>query len=443
MSQPNAQELNLEQLVALARHAAEVPVDPDLDRLGRVRLIERTTRRRSLAVQWGSWFTPLPKFTWALAAVCAMAAVLYGLSSRPVSFVVRDATAPSAYVRAPEDRPTDVDFSDGSRIHAEVGARFRLLERSNQGARILVERGRSTVSIVHRKGANWSFLAGPFEVKVIGTRFWLDWDPSSERFDLGLEEGAVEVVGPLSPSRVTVRAGQQLRASMPQRSLTVFDPLHSTADVASPAAESLPAESLPAATVDGSRKASAAPKAGPVVSAPAQGIEAESTKPAESPENPATSLSWSKMLAKGQFEAIVRLAESPSHPNCIETCAATDLRVLAEAARYVGRTDLAESSLMALRRRFFGNSEAKKAAFLLARLYEARADRGRAEIWYQTYQSESPTSELAADALAGQMRVVRRARGTKAAEPLAQEYLRRYPGGVHAAAAQQILQDQQ
>lgn len=427
MSQSSANDAGLQRLLALAKREAEAPIDPIQHRLGRARLIERAVRRQQGELRDAEWRTRWVKPIWVLAAAAMVIGLFWGLRSRPVTFVVRDAPAAPSYVRATEEHPVDVEFSDGTRIHADVGARFRIEERTRNGARIAIESGRSTANVVHANGTDWRFVAGPFEVLVTGTRFWIDWEPMSEQLDLRLEEGSVDVTGPLSPSRVTVRAGQHLHASVIQRSLTVFDgaPLP---PMASPSASMQSGVNIAEPNID--------PEVGAGDSAAALPL-ASAMVPASPP-----TLSWSKLLRQGKFEAIVRLAESPSRPSCTVTCSATDLLVLAEAARYVGRSDLAESTLLALRKRFPDHPESQKAAFLLARLYESRADRGRAEGWYRTYLAESPAGALAADALAGQMRVVRRARGAKAAEPLAREYLGRYPDGVHAAAAQQILREE-
>lgn len=425
MSQTPAKDAELQRLVALAMRAAIYPMDPGAFNRGRAKLIERSMGLSMPRFAISRTATMLPRLMWAMAAVAVAIGLVWGLRARPVTFVVHELPAAASYVRALDDHPVDVEFTDGTRVSAEAGARFRILDRSSHGAKILIERGRSTARVVHKRGADWRFVAGPFEVQVTGTRFWIDWDPAAEELNLSLEDGSVEVTGPLSPARVSMRAGQRLQASLAQRSLTVFDSATPPTPVASAIGMAQKQEPTVAKSYIDSAPSSSA-------------VVASTNAGAAPPQSPA----WSKLLAKGQFESIVQLAESPSRPNCAETCNASDLRILAEAARYAGRADLAETTLLALRKRFASHSESAKAAFLLARLYESRADRARAEVFYRTYLEESPSSELAADALAGQMRVVRRSRGAKAAEPLARQYLRRYPEGVHAAAAQQILREE-
>jgi hypothetical protein len=94
---------------------------------------------------------------------------------------------------------------------------------------------------------------------------------------------------------------------------------------------------------------------------------------------------------------------------------------------------------LSLRRRFGGTRDGRSAAFLLGRLDEARGASAEAGRWYDTYLRELPAGDLAAEALAGKMRITFASAGRAAAEPLATEYLARYPNGVHAQTARGIL----
>jgi hypothetical protein len=81
---------------------------------------------------------------------------------------------------------------------------------------------------------------------------------------------------------------------------------------------------------------------------------------------------------------------------------------------------------------------AAAAAFMLGRTHETRNQPTTAQRWYETYLAESPDGEFAAEALAGKMRAVTTTRGPASAKPLAIEYLRRYPQGVHVKTARKI-----
>jgi hypothetical protein len=410
------QERAVVHLAELARLAAHQPLDTEADRIESARLVARLRREaRPSSTSWA------PRLALAAALVIGVGVLGFRLWPRPLDYQVRGVQSSGPYVSASEARPALVEFSDGSRVEAEPGARFRVEERKSNGARVLLERGRAHVSIVHRDGADWSFAAGPFDVKVTGTRFELAWDPARESIDLTLREGSVEVRGPLADAPIAVRAGQKFHADMASRSMTVVD---GDAKSAAPA----PPPSAPApATAD------LAPAEPTVTEKP----PSQGTAPA--PATAAARESWTKLVAGGEFETVIRLATDRGTSSCVRTCGASDLRALADAARYSGRTDLALEALLGLRDRFRGSGEERSASFLLGRVEESRGAMARAQTWYDTYLRERPGGELAAEALAGRMRSVSATSGRKAASPLARDYLSRYPNGVHAEAARAML----
>ena len=149
--------------------------------------------------------------------------------------------------------------------------------------------------------------------------------------------------------------------------------------------------------------------------------------------------SWQSLVSHGRFKSVVEAAESRGVESCLSSCSLGDVRALADAARYTGRSELAERSLLAIRQRASAGSQRSAAAFLLGRSSESRGQVSSASTWYDTYLSESPSGEFAADALAGKMRITVRMQGTAAARPLAMQYLQRYPNGVHADSARKIV----
>jgi TolA-binding protein len=112
------------------------------------------------------------------------------------------------------------------------------------------------------------------------------------------------------------------------------------------------------------------------------------------------------------------------------------LALLADAAHYLHRDDIAQQALLAQRQRFPGSTRAKDAAFLLGRIVEARTGgAGEALGWYDRHLEEAPNGAYVSEALGRKMTVLARLRGDQAARPVAEEYLRRYPSGTYARAA--------
>jgi len=314
-------------------------------------------------------------------------------------------------------------------LHVDPDGKLRIDEVRSSGARVLIERGNTTAQVAHRNGSEWTFVAGPFEVRVIGTRFDLKWDPSAETMELALHEGSVEVRSPFGQSPIAIRAGQRFLGDLPHRSTTVVD------------TDEAPATEMPGTGSVASSPAVETPRsAAGELDFVAAGERQHGFHAA--PGARSARPTWPKLLASGQFAALVADAERRGIAACLAGCAALDLRALGDAARYVGKSELAEQSYFALRQRFHRSDSSRAAAFLLGRTLEAGGALGKAENWYDTYLGESPNGEFAAEALAGKMRAATGARGSAAGAAIAREYLRRYPDGVHAGVARRLLERQ-
>lgn len=414
----------LARLAQLLRDDAQASVLPDVDRRGRLALQRRL---RAEAEPRPSRARPV----YLLGGAVAVAALLtlFALRLRPLAYEVRGAPSDGPYIGAPATTPVTVAFADGSSIEGAPGSRLRVDEPRATGARVLVERGHAAVHVTHRTGSAWNFVAGPFDVHVTGTRFDLSWDPSGEAIELRLYEGSVEVRGPLAATPIAVRAGQRFRADLGTRSMTVNDV---AAEVATAMALPHPAEAANATEP----KPSAASASESETPTPAATTEVGPARPAPVP---ASFEPWSALVARGQFETVVAKAGERGTHECEASCSAADLRALADAARYTGRSGMAEGALQALRGRFGASKEGRAAAFLLGRLAEARGSMSEAGRWYDTYLDELPGGDLAAEALAGKMRAVLATSGKAAAEPVARKYLSLYPNGVHAQTARGIV----
>jgi TolA-binding protein len=316
-------------------------------------------------------------------------------------------------------------FSDGSRVQADPGARLRIDDKQDNGARVFVERGVATARITHHTHSHWLFVAGPFEVHVTGTKLTLGWDPIKEELDLTLHEGSVEVRGPLGRKPISVRAGQRLVAQLRDRTML-------TEQVSS-------AATAPDANgQNGAAEAEAVPEPRTDEHVGAKALAASNALAPRAKGQAAHRDSWQGLVMRGEFELVIAAAQAKGVDACLENCSAQDLRALADAARYANRVELAEKCLLGLRQRFSGSGSSQAAAFLLGRTSESRGNTSKAQQWYERYLEESPDGEFAADALAGKMRAEVTLRGKAAARPLALEYLRRYPDGVHAISARRI-----
>lgn len=409
----------IDTIAELSRRAATRAAESGNERLQRQRFLARLdSELLSPRRQWNvlGWLLP------AAAAMCIAAAVLFSISrNRALTFTVEGAEPSGRYVSAPARAPAALHFSDESSVVASPGSRLRVEDTTARGARVLLERGQASVQVVHAASTAWTFAAGPFEVHVTGTRFELSWDPAHETCEVALHEGSVEVSGPGGSGPLVLRRGQRFRGDAQRRTMQVLELQTAAIDATPPEATSaMPPAPLPA----------------PEASAPAAALQQAPESVAHAAPRTST---WSQQIARGNFKEIVRDAEARGIPNCLAGCSAGDLRALSDAARYTGDSALAERTLLSLRQRFPGTAAAES-AFLLGRLQEKRGALSIASNWYDSYLRESPAGPFAAEALAGKLRAVNATRGRRAAEPIAREYLARFPKGVHVSTAREILE---
>ncbi|HEY8073270.1 MAG TPA: FecR family protein [Labilithrix sp.] len=179
-------------------------------------------------------------------AVAAAAAVVLGIAlgrqpaprTEALTFHVAQAErgVVGAFLAAPAEREMPLAFSDGTNIRLAPLAKARVSEVGPNGARVLLESGVVHAEVVHRPDAHWSVDAGPFEVRVTGTKFDVAWDPSEASIVVELREGSVVVTGCTLGEGRRVVAGEKLHVSC----------MHSAAVSAAP--PTLTPQALPDAT---------------------------------------------------------------------------------------------------------------------------------------------------------------------------------------------------
>jgi hypothetical protein len=464
--------------------AAAVSVRPGADPFRKQSVLSRLR-----ALPGGSWGTAS---TWgAVGAVAAVAVlgyfVLGSYGTLPLSLPQMAATAASTppapaidepltytttgsqpaasnYLVAPAHAPASLHFSDGSQVTASPATRVRVDSTQSRGARVLLEEGVARADITHRDNTHWVFVAGPFDVRITGTSFTLAWDAADQVLDLTLHDGSVEVESPLGASHLKVKTGERFHASVTDGTMQLLAagqavaPAPDQADVAESGDKAPTANVAPArrgrTTAQqhkadkrlsrSERRAAARARArvhGHEHERAAQDAEPESDaaeEPGKSTLQLATA-SYADLVRAGAFEQVVAEATKAGLAKTLEQNSAEDVRALADAARYLHRTELAVRSLTVLRARFPGSHHSAAAAFLLGRTYENAEQAAAARRFYELYERESPSGEFAAEALAGRMRTVAGLEGAGAGRALAEQYLERYPRGVHAKTAKQFL----
>lgn len=361
----------------------------------RARLIQASQTPSS---GWGWGWRAAAVAVLALGGVTAIAL----LQPPEVSFSVADTRGRlGERLEAPSDRPLLLRFSDGAAITLDQGTRAQVISTTQDGASLLLERGTAHLEIPHRPRTRWTLAAGPYLVRVTGTAFDASWE--DERFQISMRRGSVLVSGPGIQGAKSLQEQDALQVGPPAP-----PPSH-------------PAEPSGAASTP-SEVSSSPPLTPPKATAPL-------------PEGER----WSALLARGDYAAIINAAERKGIEASLRSADLADLSALADAARFLGRVELAREALRVTRERFPATARARSAAFVLGRLEEEQGKTEEALLWYDRYLHESPGGPLLAEALGRKMVALRRAGRLDEARAVAKSYLDRFEEGPYAKSARELL----
>jgi hypothetical protein len=437
MTDVNDSHRTLTELVGAARAAFGDGLSGQ-EQAGLVRF-EQAVARRTLRSTSRAWM-----FGFGLVAAGATAAAVL-MVKRPDSTltfdVVNGSVSDGGYVRAKASGGTELRFSDGSSLALEPGTSTRVTDIDAHGSRVLLESGRAHVNVTHRPAAKWVVDAGPYSVHVVGTEFDVRWSGSEEVLDVQMQRGTVIVRGPLARGGLTVEGGQHLVANV--KDGEIFLDATPTAANFPPAREESPEPKF----ADVPEETAVPPPAAtgtPSHPAHARAVAVRGM-PNVAPAAPvAADVNWSTLIKQGDFHGVLADAEQRGLARTLETASASDLNLLADAARYVRRGDVARRTLLAERERFPRSASAREAAFFLGGLAEDDPGVTSAKAaleWYERYMADLPHGNYAAQALGRQMIIVHKLQGAGAARPIATQYLERFPKGPYADAARKLLQD--
>jgi len=393
----------------------------------------QSLQRRRLVDAFGPEMAGTPLFSkrravgmvlaFAVAGIAAVVIGMSGLHPRPVIHATWNGASvygPSVF-EAATSRPQSLDFSEGSQILLEPDTRASLARLSAHNADLTLEEGHLLASIRKHTGLVWTVAAGPYRIRVVGTRFTLDWDADRHHLRVAVREGRVKVSGGNLPSDgVVLDAGAMLERG----------------------AEGAPSQRLVEGDVSAQAEAKARAevhnRAASALTRPAIADTAE-ISPASSGTPALTK--WSTLAKQGMYKDALALAEQMGFDALVSTLGEDDLLLLANAARYSGDASRAHQAQLKLRERFAGHRSAALAAFYLARSALDVEHRPDAAIhWFETFLVESPRGDLAALARAHLMSLWLNKGQREKAREIAQSYLKYHPDGAKAAQARSLVQ---
>lgn len=384
--------------------------------------------------------TTRPRIRWslisALSALAVMLPAAWLVLKQPsaLTFEVIHGTVAAGGEIRPLDSGTRIQFSDGSQVVLDDGARTQVRDLAADGARIVLSRGRAHTYFVPRPHAHWQVAAGPYVVQVTGTVFDVEWSDENQALDVWLHKGSVTVRGPMIDGGVVMTRGQHLLMRIRDNKIVLDKNGLEAAATARPAGSG----ALVARDdeVDEDLDAPEEPTAG---EAPGPALPSQVAPSRRG--GPMLEHGWSKHLARGDFEAVVTAAERRGIDNVLARGSRRELGALADAARYTRRGSLARRVLHAEQSRFPDSAEGREAAYFLGNLAEDEGAPHKAVTWFERYRHENPAGTYASQALGHTMVIHARERSSDA-EANAREYLRRYPTGSYAEAARRIIKPQ-
>ncbi len=375
-----------------------------------------------------------------LAAACAVCAMLVWLVvRRPTALSFAVGSPPMSgtvgeWISAGNEGSRLVRFSEGTSLILASNAKLRITETTPHGAGVLLEQGSVEASVVHT-GADtqWALRAGPFDVRVTGTRFEAAWDPASETFEITMREGSVIVRGPVLSSERALVAGEHLRISVRDGELALHTSQPNARPKLAPLAASIalrqPSEAVSAEPpILPGPSAIAAPPRSP--STLAQGPDATATATTSDREP-----GWRELASAGKYKEAFAATERVGFVQEVERASSTDLTTLTDIARFAGRPALAREALLAQRRRFGARG---RSAFLIGKTAaDQQGNAAEGVRWFETYLSEEPAGALAEQALGRIMELSKK--DSAAARSAAERYVARYPSGSYAGLARSVL----
>jgi hypothetical protein len=410
-----------------------------------------------------------------MTAIALLILLLWPTTPEPLAYRVDDGAESTAIDRpivAPPSEETSIVFTDGSSVRLAPSSSARVRQLGTDGATIALERGKATVSVRHRRQTNWSVVAGPFFIRVTGTRFRVRWQPEDEVFDLAVLEGEVRVSTPETPEQI-LRSGDVVRRTPTPEVVPEPEPTHVEDPVVEPTAlppsgsgaassRRAPRRSTPSRSDSRSGRSSAPsssrgtyrppsplklklpPKdpSQPQTQAPQieEDLEekAGEREPTEPRPEPAAA-EWETMLDQREYETLLTELGPSQVEQALWEADPRQLVDLGATARQL-RDPRAGYIYSVVRSRFPGTEAAANAAFILGRMQFHSGAYHTAATWFETYGRERPDGRFAREAAGRLIESYDRSADEQRARGAAEEYLRRYPNGPHAGLAQTVLQ---
>jgi len=397
-------------------------------------------RRRAERVRRGPWMTYAPALAAAAAVVLLVVAwrggVLGGARDGGGPLHLAGGADVVALVGAGA-APTTFDFTDGSEVIVEPGARVETLDNGPTAFATKLASGAATFEVRPGGPRRWSVECGLMTVEVVGTRFRVERGAASAR--VVVERGTVLVRGERVRDRVQrVTAGESLEVTDTTASA---EPPPAPAASAAASTSTSSASTSTSATAQAQGVAPAPPSVAPPppgavpsvarVAPSAAGAAAGDPPSGAGAPSPAPSASaWRNLAREGDHADAYAALGSAGIASEAQVASVDDLLVLADVARLSGHPADAVAPLTRVVNEHAGDSRAPLAAFTLGRIQLDSLGRpaAAADAFARAIALGLPQS-LREDAYARLVEARARAGDKAGAAAAAREYEQRFPAG--------------
>ncbi|MBN2803052.1 MAG: FecR domain-containing protein [Deltaproteobacteria bacterium] len=285
-------------------------------------------------------------------------------------------------VRGGED--VERTFADGSKVVLLSGTKARISSQGPENKIVTIENGMASIHVVHHTNTNWSVMAGPYNVKVTGTRFSVSWNAETEYFELKLFEGQVIVNGPLIENGQILNGGRVLTASISNQNVAIGS---------------------------------------------LAGEDSDSNSELEADE----AVKNDKKTESKEFRAIRKTGKRPAAKELLES---------ANKMRLSGNIDEAKKMYLNLRQNFSNSPQSNTAALYMGRmLFDQERKYKEAAVWLQIYLDNQTDNTLKRETLGRLMEAQYRSGMKQKASMSAKKYIELYPEGPQAALAARLASE--
>ncbi len=483
----------------IAREVGDGVTDAKLDRYQEFihSLADKNRERRAEPVRRGGWLRsltgrilqrrgmPIWAFSSALVVLTLGAALLLAWPRfEEIPVMIEPSTEGIGNSVIAANSEVSLAFGNGSRFDLRQGGSATVESATQRSVDVHLENGVLMARVKGNGTTEWSVQAGPYRVVVLGTRFGVSWDEKAGVFDVKVEKGTVRVEGTrLNNDAVLLTRGYHLRVDAEKRETIIPGPNEDALLTSFPelVAEKRPrlAERFspprgpenavqwsgdaeteagggahPGPRSDRKNRRKGAPR--PVPGQPEPSSEAAKTGAAatlplppeedesgnEGKDEAAPILPQLIQLIKDGRYAEARLMVYKIEDAPLVKSDLVALWSLKDVARTAGLHDIAERTLLTIRRRFGRTKQARLAAYCIGKIYEENLDNAATAIrWYATYLTESPHGNMAEQARAGKMRGLDRQGRAREARHEARVYLDLYRDGTYEHEAKAVLSE--